>query len=65
MQLLVFSMLLNWYLVCIKMLNPFGADEGYDVKIPVELDNNIWRSSVMIWKQDKLRSDADYDSDSS
>ena len=58
-------MLLNWYVVVVKMLNPLGADDGYDVDVPVELDNNIWRSSVMIWKQDKLRSDADYDSDSS
>ena len=50
-------MLLNWYVVCIKMLNPLGADDGYDVNVPVELDNNIWRSSVMIWKQDTLRTD--------
>ena len=61
----VFGVLLNWYVVVVKMLNPLGADDGYDVDVPVELDNNIWRSSVMIWKQDKLRSDADYDSDSS
>ena len=46
-------MLLNWYVVCLKMLNPLGADDGYDVDVPVELDNNIWRSSVMIWKQDE------------
>ena len=46
-------MLLNWYVVVVKMLNPLGADDGYDVDVPVELDNNIWRSSVMIWKQDK------------
>ena len=61
----VFGVLLNWYVVVVKMLNPLGADDGYDVDVPVELDNNIWRSSVMIWKQDKLRSDADYESDSS
>ena len=61
----MFGVLLNWYVVVVKMLNPLGADDGYDVDVPVELDNNIWRSSVMIWKQDKLRSDADYDSDSS
>ena len=50
-------MLLNWCVVCIKMLNPLGDDDGYDVNLPVELDNNIWRSSVMIWKQDTLRTD--------
>ena len=48
-------MLLNWYVVVVKMLNPLGADDGYDVDVPVELDNNIWRSSVMIWKQDAMR----------
>ena len=52
-------MLLNWHLVCIKMLNPFGADDGFDVEAPVELDNNIWRSSVMIWKQDEQRKDSE------
>ena len=50
-------MLLNWYFVCLKMLNPLGADDGYDVDVPEELDNNIWRSSVMIWKQDTQRTE--------
>lgn len=48
-------MLLNWYVVCIKMLNPFGDDSGYDVALPCELDNNIWKCSVMLWKQDRNR----------
>ena len=52
-------MLLNWYVVCLKMLNPLGSDDGYDVDVPVELDNNIWRSSVMIWKQDEQRKDSE------
>ena len=50
-------MLLNWYVVCVKMLNPLGDDEGYDVNLEEDLDNVIWRSSVMIWKQDTMRSD--------
>ena len=28
-------MLLNWYVVVVKMLNPLGADDGYDVDVPV------------------------------
>ena len=48
-------MLLNWFLVCVKLLNPFGSDRGYDVDLPSELDLNIWKSSVMIWKQDVIR----------
>ena len=37
-QLFTLGMLLNWFTVCIKLHNPFGADTGYDIALPSELE---------------------------
>ena len=54
-QLFTLGMLLNWFTVCIKLHNPFGADTGYDIALPSELEINLWKGSVMIWKQDMIK----------
>ena len=48
-------MLLNWFIVCVKLHNPFGSDKGFDIGLPYELAINLWKGSVMIWKQDMVR----------
>ena len=48
-------MVIDWFLVSIKMLNPFGTDKGFDVPLSKELDINIWKSSLMIQEQDRAR----------
>merc|ERR550517_2330412 len=54
-KLLTFIMVIDWFIVSTKMLNPFGSDKGFDVDLNKELDINIWKSSVMIQQQDLTR----------
>ena len=45
-------MVVDWFIVSTKMLNPFGTDKKFDIDLNKELDINIWKSSVMIQQQD-------------
>ena len=48
-------MVIDWFILSTKMLNPFGSDKGLDVSLIKELDINIWKSSVMLQQQDLTR----------